>query len=200
MKGIIYLRTSPNGKNYVGQTVCEYERQCCWRTSTNYSSKDSIIDKARCKYGPDSFTYRVLVELDALNNQLYELLNILEIEYIEVYKSHVSTGLGYNMTFGGNHRHINLTTAHKAKISASSKGRVPKNLSIIQQSEKTKQANRDRGNSVLVYTLGGELVGEYHSTNAACLDLGLDRGSASKVLNSKFKHTKGYTIKLKENE
>lgn len=104
------------------------------------------------------------------------------------------------MTLGGRNRQVKLTARHRANISKAGRGKVPSNLHTIQQSERTKQANRDRGRPVLVYTINDVFVSEYHSTNAACIALGLNRGSASHVISGKCRHTRGYTLKIKEED
>lgn len=201
MIGIIYLRISPSGKCYVGQTTNEYKRNWLWMNSKCYSGKHSVVDNARNKYKPENFKYKVLFKLQS-NDRLFinKTLNELEIEYIITYRSHVSNKTGYNVTKGGHHRLEKLPDEHKNNISKALKGKIPKNLNSIQQSEKTKQANRNRGISVIVQSLDGLFIKEYSSTNSACIDLNLDRGWASKVINNKLKSIKGYTIKLKNND
>ena len=54
IRGIIYLRTSPSGKYYVGQTVDENRRNNEWN-NLNRPYSGGVIDRARKKYGPKKF-------------------------------------------------------------------------------------------------------------------------------------------------
>lgn len=137
--GIVYKRTAPNGKAYIGQTYDECNRNSCWGKALYYSGKHSLIDRARRKYGKDNFTYEVLKTFKHRDvNVVCRLLDIAEVNYIKIFATHYVLGRGYNMTLGGNHRHFYLCTEHKQRISTALKGKSPKNLGTIQQSEKTK--------------------------------------------------------------
>ena len=56
---------------------------------------------------------------------------------------------------------------------------------------------KNKRKAVLVYTITGELVGEYNSVTSACKTLKLDSSTVSKILRGCAKQTKGYTIKYK---
>ncbi len=53
------------------------------------------IVKTIKKYGVDNFTFEVL-----LSGISIEEIDQYEIDYIKKYESHVSTGKGYNVSFG----------------------------------------------------------------------------------------------------
>lgn len=58
IRGIIYKRTSPSGKSYIGQTIDENRRNNEWNNLKRpYSG--GVIDSARKKYGPENFRYEV---------------------------------------------------------------------------------------------------------------------------------------------
>lgn len=129
MDGIIYKRTAPNGKNYIGQTVNERRRQHDWFYKRNYSGgSNPHLEAARNKYGPDSFSYTVLERFTGTSNEVAERLNEREIYWIAYYKSN-DKRKGYNLTAGGGgcngYRH---TQKSRDRISAAHKGikRKPK--------------------------------------------------------------------------
>lgn len=98
--GIIYCRTNiVNGKKYIGRTTDEYKRQWAWNNlKSSYSG--ILINNARRKYGLSSFTYSVLSKCEADDKkELDEMLNSLEMYYIEKYNTKAPNG--YNLTDGG---------------------------------------------------------------------------------------------------
>ena len=101
MRGIIYKYTNKvNGKVYIGQTINESKRREKWKNlKTPYAG--NYINRARVKYGIESFSYEVLVEI--LNDDeiiLKDTLNLLEEKYISLYHSK-DPKFGYNLTDGG---------------------------------------------------------------------------------------------------
>lgn len=102
IRGIIYLRTSPSGKVYVGQTCNEEKRQRDWKLiSSPYTSKNSKIDNARKKYGPENFTYEILFETKSADLGLTKkVLADIETYYINYYNS-TNIENGYNTSPGG---------------------------------------------------------------------------------------------------
>lgn len=123
MEGIIYRRTAPNGKIYIGQTINERRRQHEWFYKRNYSGgSNPHLEAARKKYGPDSFSYTVLERFTGAGNEVAERLNEREIYWIAYYKSN-DRRKGYNLTVGGGgcngYRH---TEESRRKISVAHKG------------------------------------------------------------------------------
>ena len=98
IEGIIYKYTSPSGKSYIGQTRDEKTRRARWKqTLQPYAGVK--LENARKKYGVDNFQYEVLLRISCESEQdLIEILNRKEIEYIQKYDSFLS---GYNSNIGG---------------------------------------------------------------------------------------------------
>lgn len=113
--GIIYMITNQiNGKTYVGQTICDFEKRKKEHrnngifltrvsngdntadTATTYykNIRNMLIYKAMAKYGVDNFTFSILEDCD--DNQD---LNSREIFWINELKSLQPSG--YNLTTGG---------------------------------------------------------------------------------------------------
>lgn len=100
IRGIIYLRTSPSGKYYVGQTCNEERRQKDWMNLKSPYSGD-LINKARSKYGPENFQYEILFEIKlADKNEIIKIIDEKEIYFIEKYNS-IDPDHGYNLSLGG---------------------------------------------------------------------------------------------------
>lgn len=94
--GVIYLRTNlVNGMQYVGQTVNFKNREKNWNNlNQRYSTNDSLIDRARKKYGIGNFDVEILKECN--DNEL----DYWETYYINIYNT--KKPYGYNLTSGGN--------------------------------------------------------------------------------------------------
>lgn len=95
--GLIYMRTSPSGKSYIGQTIKDeqlrWKEHCYEALHDNMPGYNSKLSKAIRKYGPDAFTVTILEECSNadLNNQ--------EQYWIQFYNTYQ---MGYNSTLGGN--------------------------------------------------------------------------------------------------
>ena len=97
---IIYCYTNQiNGKKYIGQTINPEQRKNQHKSSA-FNPKDeeyeTLLHKAFRKYGYDSFTYEILVEI---KDNDFNLLNELECYYIQ--KLNSKTPNGYNILDGG---------------------------------------------------------------------------------------------------
>ncbi len=100
IRGIIYLRTSPSGKVYVGQTIDEERRQKDW-TNLNRDYSGGLINNARNKYGPENFQYEILFEIELTDkNEVIKIIDEKEIYFIEKYDS-TNPDYGYNISLGG---------------------------------------------------------------------------------------------------
>lgn len=98
--GYIYCFTNIiNNKKYIGQTILDnngrYNRHIYSATHKEASDYEVPIHAAIRKYGIDNFNYEIL----AKNIQDTDLLNLLEIYYIDFYQS--QTPNGYNIQSGG---------------------------------------------------------------------------------------------------
>ena len=100
IRGIIYLRTSPSGKYYVGQTCNEERRQKDWM-NLNRDYSGGLINNARNKYGPENFQYEILFEVElADKDEVIKIIDEKEIYFIEKYDS-TNPDYGYNISLGG---------------------------------------------------------------------------------------------------
>ena len=99
--GLIYMRISPSGGKYIGQTI--FSEEIRWKdhvkeaTNLNSNNYNTILNKAIRKYGKDNFQVIILednIEEDNLDEK--------EIYWIDQYKTYWKDGFhGYNMTRGG---------------------------------------------------------------------------------------------------
>ena len=97
--GIIYCYTNLiNGKKYVGQTINPEKRYNQHKSSAfNEKDKDynTPLHRAFRKYGYNNFNYEIILSTSSL-----DILNELEIYFIDKYKTQVPNG--YNILEGGN--------------------------------------------------------------------------------------------------
>lgn len=100
--GLIYKRTSPSGKIYIGQTIHDesnrWKSHCRAAKSTSSSDYNSPLNRAIRKYGGENFSVEILED-----NIPTELLNEREQYYILLYNSN-NLKIGYNLTIGGNNK------------------------------------------------------------------------------------------------
>lgn len=121
MIGTIYKLTSPSGKSYIGQTIDQRRRKSNFYNTNCYYSGHRL-DNAIKKYGVETFTYEILIQIieesrDALRDKLDEL----EKYYIEKFDSYYN---GYNMTLGGSGtKGCFHTEESRKKLSLRAKGR-----------------------------------------------------------------------------
>lgn len=98
----IYCYTNKiNNHKYVGQTN-NYERRVREHRSCAFNAKASshndLIHKKIRQYGEENFEITII---EKLYTDDIEEVNQREIYWIEKLKSHCSTGLGYNVSYGG---------------------------------------------------------------------------------------------------
>lgn len=176
MKGIIYKYESPSGKIYIGQTRDEKtRRQTFLREEKDYAGLK--INNARKKYGPESFTYEVLEEINEKNsNKLDEELNKLECYYIGLYNSFKN---GYNMSKGGDgSTGYKLTEEHKKRIRNFLLTNNP--FKGKKHTQKTKDIiSKANSKPVLqIDPITNEIINEFPSAKAAGDSLGHPRGNS----------------------
>jgi group I intron endonuclease len=98
--GLIYMRISPSGGKYIGQTTTSEEnrwKQHCKEAYHNTKDYNTILNRAIRKYGKDNFKCIILEQ-----NIPEELLDSREQYWIAYYNSYyLNNEFGYNMTLGG---------------------------------------------------------------------------------------------------
>lgn len=221
VEGIIYKYTSPSGRCYIGQTTDEKTRRDHWNTKGSYAGRK--IDRAREKYGIESFSYEVL------ERRIYESkeeasngLDALEIYYIGLYDSYRN---GYNCTTGGNttlgyihtdeartkisESHIGkkLSDETKIKLSKIRKGRhhTKKWSTNISRALKgrpctwsDKIALSKSKKVVIQYNTDGTFINEYSSTKEASLKTNIGMAALYKCLSGKNSTAGGFIWKYKD--
>jgi group I intron endonuclease len=172
MEKIFFLYKIVNTKNnkiYIGQTVQPEKR---WNQHKNDSAKSNpsmSIARAIKKYGNENFTFELLAGCKTL-----ESANEIEEYLIKQYESHVSTGKGYNISFGGlNAQRVPMSEQQKKILSEIKKGKKlsPQHIQNISNSLKGKPAhNRGQSRSTEVKnkiseTMKGIIFSEEHKNN-----------------------------------
>lgn len=118
---LIYLITNKiNNKKYIGQTTKTLEERIkdYYKEYRYRSDCERPIIRAMRKYGFDNFIFEI-VENDIKSQKD---LDIKEIYYIDLYKTQISNGIGYNLKFGGlGGKHAEET---KIKIGNAQKGKL----------------------------------------------------------------------------
>lgn len=107
--GLIYMRISPSGGKYIGQTTLSEDKR--WSDhireafNPNSDNYNTILNNAIRKYGEDKFQVIILED-----NLKEEELNEREIYWIDYYKTYWKDNAhGYNMTRGGDgHRLLQI--------------------------------------------------------------------------------------------
>ena len=125
----IYLRTNLiNGKQYVGQASDFKRREYDW-SNLNAPYAGDYINKAREKYGLESWSVEILKECDSS-----EELNHWEMYFIE--KFNTKRPFGYNLNDGGKGQSgFHHSEESKTKISNSKKG-VNKGIPRTEETKK----------------------------------------------------------------
>lgn len=85
-----------NNKIYIGQSVNPRSRWYQHKNDASKSGPPMVITKAIKKYGNENFEFEVIATCKNQNDA-----NDLETFLVEQYESHISTGMGYNVSFGG---------------------------------------------------------------------------------------------------
>ncbi len=94
--GLIYMRTSPENKSYIGLTMqpeaLRWSQHCNQAYNINSSQYNSKLSQAIRKYGASNFTLQILDECEE------DQLSIKEQYWIQYYDTYYN---GYNETLGG---------------------------------------------------------------------------------------------------
>jgi group I intron endonuclease len=136
--GYIYSFTFPNGKQYIGQTIRNYQER--WRQHKKVSNMpsakeyDHLMYRAIRKYGWDNVIKDVICSCNL------DQLNDLEILYIAKMKT--LSPDGYNMTTGGS-QNMHMSEESKNKMSNKAKERFsnPDAIAKISDAAKKRFAN-----------------------------------------------------------
>lgn len=97
-RGDIYMRTSPSGKSYIGQTTNLKDRNRRWNKLTSRYAGPKV-ENARKKYRPENFSCTILFTIISPDFDLVSsVLNEKEKFFIEKYDTFNN---GYNSTHGG---------------------------------------------------------------------------------------------------
>lgn len=86
-----------NGKTYIGFTHKSLEKRIIEHNSASKNGSNYLLHKAIRKYGVNSFNWECIFESFDKNYMLSKMENY----FINENNSYFETGLGYNMTFGG---------------------------------------------------------------------------------------------------
>lgn len=223
---IIYKITNThNNKVYIGFTIHTAEnrwKRHCKEAKRNLTKNMPILASIR-KYGESSFELDVLFEHDDAEF----VLRNMEPYYIHKYKSHVSTGLGYNATYGGRgsvglkhkestkkmisekaigRKHTKLT---KAKMSTSHTGtkfskKHRKNLSKSAEGRNHTESTKNKLriiNEKFLYEIkypNGKTI-TTKNLNQWCKNNNINQSNMAHVVSGKYKQHKGYKVKKIEN-
>lgn len=206
--GVIYKITNIiNGKCYIGQTTCGFDRRYSGNLLKN--TKNIYLKRSIEKYGIENF--EIIKEFDTASNR--DELNAKEIYWIEYYKSNNSE-FGYNLTEGGegsigwhpseetrkkmseNHwdckgeNHPNygkkLSEETKKKMSETRKGKNP--LEYLSE-----EALKER-NKKLSEILKGKYTGEKHPNAIPIICI-----TTNRIFNTTAEGAKYYNIKSRGN-
>lgn len=167
--GIIYKYTSPSGKVYIGQTYNEKERRRNFISKRSYGGK--AIDNAREKYGPSSFKYEVLFQIQTDDVDILEsTLNEKEIYYIELYDS---INNGYNIEPGGSKYHTYVYT-----------------------DEIKQKMGKQSAKAIIQFNLNGEYIQSWESASEASRVLGVSSTLISNCCLRKTKHCRDFIFRF----
>lgn len=97
-----------NNKVYIGQTINPRSRWSSHKSESRKDNPEMLISKRIKYYGIDNFSFDIIAVCTTLDN-----CNLTEQELILQYESHVSTGKGYNIDFGGQVKKISEETLNK---------------------------------------------------------------------------------------
>ena len=112
--GFIYCFTNNiNGKKYIGQSICKgnarYNNHKSSYKNPDDCEYESPLHRAFRKHGFENFTYEILAQ----DIESIDLLNQLEIQYIQQYNCQIPNG--YNIEPGGKNCAKPKTIEHRKK-------------------------------------------------------------------------------------
>ncbi len=211
--GLIYMRVSPSGGKYIGQTTRDekirWKEHCDEAYNKNDSQYNSILSQAIRKYGPDNFTVIILED-----NIAQEDLNTKEIEYIKQYQTfYIDNPNGYNMTLGGHSGPFKYTDEYILSLWASGKtikeiknenhinynnlsDRL-KGLGITKEeiNQRAYLNNNSKRKRIIQYDLNNNYIKTFNSITDAAQEIKSNTTNISAVCKGKRKTCKGYIFK-----
>ena len=166
MCGIYKITNLVNGKVYIGQTQDDIIQR--WKEHKYYLDKrNQILYCAMRKYGFENFSFEILMLCEE------DLLDLMEIYYIEMYRSYVGweDSWGYNATTGGSgSKNFKHTKKTKEKLKKIAKERKHSDKTKRKMSESRKGVNNsfygkhhtDESKRKLSESRKGKCCGEEH--------------------------------------
>ena len=209
IEGIIYRYISPSGKSYIGQTTNEVYRRRMWFGKGRYTGGRSKIDRARKKYGPENFTYEVLLRNQYSSIEAATLdLNKWETYYIGHYDTYKN---GYNSTLGGGgSRGYTQSIETLQKISKSLKGKKKPNgfgskvsaslkgiTRSVEYRKKLSESKKNSGHKILQYSLTGEYIKTWDNIDKVAKAFKVSRESIAGCCRGKSKTAHKFIWKYK---
>ena len=191
MRGIVYKYTNiHNGKVYIGQTINESKRREKW-FNLNAPYAGNYINRARIKYGLESFKYEVLFEIETDDEiVLRETLDNIESKYISLYKAKDSR-YGYNLSDGGKSGVGQVVTKEtRAKISKAHRG-LKKPMSDVGKLNISKAHKEPRPymrKKIVQLTKEGEVLKVWNGIKEAASALNLNHSNISAALTKSGRH------------
>ena len=180
LAGIYIIKNNVNGKCYIGQSVKLRSRLKDHMRNAKNGKLDLPIYRAINKYGFHNFTVDILESFipdpNISNLELIQILDKLEIEYIEKYNAYTE---GYNCTKGGDFGVLGLkmTEEQKKKVSENSKKQAVKTYKpIYLYSVKEKST---------IYAI---------SITAASNITNIDRSNLNRTARGLYRQTHGYLV------
>lgn len=180
LAGIYIIKNNVNGKCYIDQSVKLRSRLKDHMRNAKNGKLDLPIYRAINKYGFHNFTVDILESFipdpNISNLELIQILDKLEIEYIEKYNAYTE---GYNCTKGGDFGVLGLkmTEEQKKKVSENSKKQAVKTYKpIYLYSVKEKST---------IYAI---------SITAASNITNIDRSNLIRTARGLYRQTHGYLV------
>ena len=210
IEGIIYKYTSPSGKCYIGQTTNELYRRRMWFGTGRYTGGRSKIDRARKKYGPESFKYEIILRnvyssIEAATADL----NKWETYYIGYYDSYKH---GYNSTLGGDGSRGYIQSKEAThKISLRLKGKKKPNGFVdkvskvqrgkpksVEHRKRLSESKRNSGHKIIQYSLSMEYIRTWNNIDEVAKTLGVSRESIAGCCRGKSKTAHKFIWRYKD--
>lgn len=176
LAGIYIIKNNVNGKCYIGQSVKLRSRLKDHMRNAKNGKLDLPIYRAINKYGFHNFTVDILESFipdpNVSNLELIQILDKLEIEYVEKYNAYTE---GYNCTKGGDFGVLGLkmTEEQKKKVSENTKKLV---------------ANGTFGKRVHLYNFIDRYYIYAWTIKDAATITGLSRSNIGRLCNNNYIH------------